>query len=98
MDDKPLGSWVGKVMNMGSQQVREGKCWFPCGMNPQNTTARKCSGHFLCVLLRFLAPLALCDKGLSIPLLLGSLKNELLFQTFKNNDTNKYIITNQDKH
>ena len=65
----------------------------PMWCKPQNATVVKWSDHFLCVLLRFLAPLAIFDAGLFIPLLLGSLKNELLFQTFKN----QYIITNQDK-
>lgn len=63
-----------------------------------DTTALKWLDHFLCVLLRFLALLTICDDGLFIPLLFVSLKNELLFQTFKMmNYTNKYIITNQDK-
>lgn len=65
----------------------------PIWCKPQSAAVLKWSDHFLCVLLRFLPPLAICDKGLFIPLLLGSLKNELLFQIFKN----QYIITNQDK-
>lgn len=51
---------------IGSQQVREGKVSM-CGMNPQNTNCSEMFRSLPCALLRFLAPLALCDKGLFIP-------------------------------
>lgn len=63
----------------------------PMWCKPQEASALKWPevGGSLCVLHRFPATTCLLDEYLFIPLLIGSLKNEVLFQTFKNNQQHK---------